>query len=846
MNLDSREAQLRGRAAERGFVASDGATGIATPRDLGVGRRLPDRRALRVIAAARLAILTVLAAGGAFAPVPPAAARLCLLYGLVGVPAATAILFATDRPGRARVVLGGAAVDLAAIGAAMVLLPEHAATTALAFLPAVAIAAFAGTAAEAVVVAVGAVLVALGAGVVAPEGRLAGWQLVMLAVTVTGVVALVRRTLRLGRDALSASLRAQDESHAILAKVADGIVLTDGYGRLQTTNLAARRIVGQSVAAGAHCGALLGLHLGERALDCTTGCALLRLGAGAEADEGLEVWRPGADGRRVPLLANAEAVTDAGGRVLSVVHSLRDITKLKEADEAKTLFLATASHELKTPLTVISGFAQTLLETPDMDEDLRVTALQAMHTRTWELARIVDRLLLTSRIEAGRVELALGETQVGAVVAARVAALAGATGRAIELTLPAELPPALADPDAVVTVFDHLLDNAIKYSPDGGPVEVAATATPDEVLLSVRDHGIGMDDDAVRKCFDKFWQAESGDRRRFGGTGIGLYVVQSLVEAMGGTVTVSSRPGEGSAFVVRLRRPPRRVRARGPGTRDEERLHDPRVHAADRRPPGSATVNGAVAAANLALGLIYTSYGVMTAIDLRRHWGQLGFSHFGVAWLLMAFTCGPHHLEHGWHVAMGMREAGPLDLIAVLVGAPAGVTWFLLRVEGLIGGRGDRFISGTPGWVRALPWVLGAYGLWLAAALLATVRAAGGLGPRYVPNLLLIWLYGMVGWYLLRTQLHNRRLEGGWSMSGLALTVVFPTCAAMHAVWVGYALAGQYAVDPHGLTIDWLAVPAAIYFLWVVRALANGGLRDWNNGSVGALPGAAGPLSATT
>jgi hypothetical protein len=240
----------------------------------------------------------------------------------------------------------------------------------------------------------------------------------------------------------------------------------------------------------------------------------------------------------------------------------------------------------------------------------------------------------------------------------------------------------------------------------------------------------------------------------------------------------------------------------------------------------------AVALTNLVLGAVYTSYGVMTIVDLKRGWRTLGFSHFGLAWIAMAFTCGPHHLEHGLHVAIAGRAGGPLDLFAVLVGFPAGVVWFLLRVEALAGGRGDRFVSRSPLWVKAMPPVAVVY-VGLLATLMFAVAFGHGVGPRITPNVLLLGLYGLIGYYLLRTQLANRGTTGGWSVSGLALTVVFPTCGLMHAVYAAYAVSGRYDVEGHGLTIDWLSVPAALYFVWVVRALYLGTFRDWNQATTG-------------
>jgi hypothetical protein len=244
----------------------------------------------------------------------------------------------------------------------------------------------------------------------------------------------------------------------------------------------------------------------------------------------------------------------------------------------------------------------------------------------------------------------------------------------------------------------------------------------------------------------------------------------------------------------------------------------------------------AVAIANIALGLIYTCYGLMTIADLKRGWSTMGFSHFGMAWIAMAFTCGPHHLQHGLHSVTSSDAGGPLDLAAVLIGAPAGVTWFLLRLEALGDGQGDRAIRGTPAWVRAIPYISVGYVIAALIAAITVVHRSGSFTPRMTPNVLLLLVYSLIGYYLLRTQLGNRDVVGGWSLSGLALTLVFPTCGLMHATFALYAASSRYTVDPYGLAIDWLAVPAAVYFVWVTRALGRGALTDWNEGATGVLP----------
>jgi PAS domain S-box-containing protein len=352
-------------------------------------------------------------------------------------------------------------------------------------------------------------------------------------------------------------LRTLEKSDAILTGVAEAVVVTSPNGRIAQWNRAAERtfVCTADEAERRSCSDVLRLRLDVRDLDCSSGCALLCLGGGAD----VEVWRQLPTGQRQPLLGSAVPVLDASGRVAEVVHSFRDITRLKQADEAKTLFLATASHELKTPLTVIRGFSQMLLEHEvEMDDVERLAALRAIEKRARQLNGIVDRLLMSSRIDGGRIDLALDAVDVSHILAERVSALSSASGREIVLDLGDELPALWADADAVTTITDHLLDNAVKYSPNGGPITVTLSADDDDVALVIADEGVGMTDDQVSHCFDRFWQAEPTDVRRFGGTGIGLYIVRSLVEAMNGRVTVTSAPGHGSAFRVELQRADRR------------------------------------------------------------------------------------------------------------------------------------------------------------------------------------------------------------------------------------------------------------------------------------------------
>jgi hypothetical protein len=241
-------------------------------------------------------------------------------------------------------------------------------------------------------------------------------------------------------------------------------------------------------------------------------------------------------------------------------------------------------------------------------------------------------------------------------------------------------------------------------------------------------------------------------------------------------------------------------------------------------------MNFATSGTNLVVGLVFLIVGTLIVVELVRDTSRRGFSHFGAAWLAMAFTCGMHHWVHGIHIGFEGRNAGALDLIAVAIGLPAGVIWAGLRLEAFAGGRGDRLISGSPAWILAVPPLLGAYITALAFAVIASgpIDVHMEAARLIIPNVLLILLYAAIAAFMFRTQISNRRPLGGWSLSGVALGLVFSTCALMHGIYAFYALTGRYVPDPHGVVIDWLCVPAALYFLWMVRALDQGAYRDWN------------------
>ena len=242
--------------------------------------------------------------------------------------------------------------------------------------------------------------------------------------------------------------------------------------------------------------------------------------------------------------------------VAGVVATFNDITELRNVERMKTEFVASVSHELRTPLTSIKGFIRTLLDDSDgyYDRETQAEFYQIIDQECDRLVRLINDLLNVSRIEAGRaLDLNLKLVDLGGLIAKVAANQESYTTRhQIEIRVPPGLPSVIADEDKIDQVLTNLINNAIKYSPDGGVVMTSARNTGAEVEISVQDHGIGIPREHLDKIFGRFHRVEGGDTRRAGGTGIGLYLVKHLVEAHYGRIWVQSEVGKGSTFTFTI------------------------------------------------------------------------------------------------------------------------------------------------------------------------------------------------------------------------------------------------------------------------------------------------------
>ena len=320
-------------------------------------------------------------------------------------------------------------------------------------------------------------------------------------------------------------VRQRAHERAVIDSSADGIAVLDGKGMVRQWNPAAHGLTGVSAAQASGKPPPFPLPEPGATLTC-------RLGSG----------------RWIDVLC-----TVVEGRDEQVVD-FRDITAAKELEEAKDLFLATTSHELRTPITVVQGFASTLASRWDklLDRDRRM-AVQTIAERAESLARLVDQLLLGSRAGANRLTVSNEPFDLARLLVEAAKVFRPLSDRHILITdIPDDLAKAHGDPAATDSIVSQLLENAFKYSPDGGTVTITAVAIQEsgQIEVSVRDEGIGIDPADVERVFERFVQGEAGDRRRFGGIGLGLYIVRQLARAQSGEVTAA--PGPNGGTIMRL------------------------------------------------------------------------------------------------------------------------------------------------------------------------------------------------------------------------------------------------------------------------------------------------------
>jgi len=333
--------------------------------------------------------------------------------------------------------------------------------------------------------------------------------------------------------------RQRDQAARVLSHLGEGVLLVDGAGVVRLWNRSAETITGL------------------RAEDVQ----------GRPAVEAIPGWADVVS--RLPTDAEGRSVgvslaLPAGERWLSVsgvqfsdgvVYAFRDLTSERRLEQMRSDFVATVSHELRTPLASIHGAAVTLSSRGrELDPALHERLLSIVVEQSERLSELVEQILLAAQLDSGGLKVQR-ERFDAAVLARKVIASSRPripAGLTVSLAAPPDVPLALGDEDRARHVLGNLLDNAIKYSPDGGRIDVIVAPNADRLRFTVRDQGLGIPPAEQDRIFEKFYRVDAAMTRGVGGSGLGLYICRELVERMDGRIWVSSQPGAGSSFSFEL------------------------------------------------------------------------------------------------------------------------------------------------------------------------------------------------------------------------------------------------------------------------------------------------------
>ena len=336
---------------------------------------------------------------------------------------------------------------------------------------------------------------------------------------------------------------------AVLGGMTEGVIAVDSRRRLLFANDAASRLFGLSAGSvGRLVAELIRSPKVQEAVDATLANPTSYR---VEIDVAGPETRPLGTSRSLAVQGTPLPGNPAPGAVL-VFH---DVTDLRRLERMRQDFVANASHELKTPLAAIKAYTETLIDGALHDDEVNVRFLEQIDEQAERLNRLIQDLLSLARLEAGQDVFQYAPMKLAPVVRKIVEShrsRAEACER-IYILEPFEGDPWIrADEEALRQILDNLIDNAIKYTSEGGRVMISCRAAADLVVLSVSDNGVGIPRDDLPRVFERFYRVDKARSRELGGTGLGLSIVKHLVQSLGGKVAVESRPGQGSTFRVAL------------------------------------------------------------------------------------------------------------------------------------------------------------------------------------------------------------------------------------------------------------------------------------------------------
>ena len=373
-----------------------------------------------------------------------------------------------------------------------------------------------------------------------------------LAEGLVGLMAAAVRNARLHEQAQAeaaararaeATAAAREQAARVLEAVADGVMMVDADGVLRFWNRAAELVTGHSR------DDVVGRQAGEVLAGWQAVAAQIPISE--EAELARPVTHPvQVDGSELWL--SFVAVRSPNG----IVYTFRDLTIDRGLEAAKSDFIATLSHELRTPMTAVLGAAKTLLRDDiALSPERRHQLLEMIGAQGTRLTQSTEDVLLANRLDRGDLRIDSERVDLSQLASDAVETMRNDAPESISLSAaPNGAAEAIGDRDRIEQVLVNLIDNAVKYSPDGGEVVVSTVPAAASVRVEVADQGIGIPPAEQEAVFEKFYRADSQHRMAPSGTGLGLYICRELVQRMGGTIGVRSRPGGGSTFWFQLPR----------------------------------------------------------------------------------------------------------------------------------------------------------------------------------------------------------------------------------------------------------------------------------------------------
>ncbi|HXC62667.1 MAG TPA: ATP-binding protein [Nitrospiria bacterium] len=333
---------------------------------------------------------------------------------------------------------------------------------------------------------------------------------------------------------------------AILSGMVEGVMVLDRQGRILMINIAMERMFrlkGDLIVGKTFIEVLRHHQLNE----------FIQTTLKTPANRSVEIMIQTPEERVFTVQASTAAETQESSPV--AVFVFHDVTELKRLEHVRKDFVANVSHELRTPLTSIKGYLEALVDGAKDDPQKCLQFLEVAQQHADQLNNLITDLLQLSQIESGRYEWKRERINPGNLI-----------GKAIELMRPmaekkhqsltissgSSLPPITGDTDRLTQVLINLLENAVKYTPEGGKIEVEARRNGDSMEIIVNDTGLGIPKKDLPRIFERFYRADRARSRELGGTGLGLSIVKHIVEAHGGGVQAESEPGKGSKFTIVL------------------------------------------------------------------------------------------------------------------------------------------------------------------------------------------------------------------------------------------------------------------------------------------------------